>query len=171
MSLLLLFGRGQSVYYSNLTATQDSTSDTDYEYVYGVSVVGSGAVMSGIPRWPARVSSIDASASTSAATVQQAGAAQLSLVQGVNRVQLTVTGYDGWAKGQQVFVTNAQMGWSLAQFWIAGVSMRTLSPTGYREYTLQLNASLPRMSRILAAANNNSGPTLGAAIQGQIGGY
>ena len=95
----------------------------------------------------------------------------MSLVQGVNRIQLTVTGYDGWAKGQQVSVTNVQMGWSAVLFWIVGVSMKTLSPTGYREYTLQLNASLPRMSRILAAANNNSGPTLGAAIQGQIGGY
>ena len=159
-----------TVSYSDLIATQDSTSDTDHEYVYGSTPEGSGFVSNGTPRTPPRYSSVDASASTSAKTTQQVGLAQLSLVQGVNRVQLTVTGYDGWAKGQSLFVTNAQMGWHMVQFWIAGVSMKTLSGTGYREYTLQLNASLPRLSRIIAA-NNNSGPTLGAAIQGQIGGY
>jgi hypothetical protein len=162
---------GGTVPYSNLTVTQDSTSDTDQEYVYGASQAGSGFVSSGIPRWPARVSSMDASTSSNATTVTQSGLSQLSLVQGVNRVQVTVTGYDGWAKGQQIQLTNAQMGWSAVSLWIAGVSMRTLSGTGYREYTLQLNASLPRMSRILAASQNVAGPTLGAAVQGQIGGY
>lgn len=157
--------------YSDFIATQDSTSDADYVYVYGSTVASSGLVSNGTPRTPARYSSMNASASTDATTMQQIGRGQLSLVQGVNRVQLTVTGYDGWAKGQALFISNTQMGWRFSQFWIAGVSMRTLSPTGYREYTLQLNASLPRMSRIVAAANNNNGPTLGAAIQGQIGGY
>src|ERR1035437_1619791 len=178
-----------TVSYSNLTATQDATADTDNMFVYGTSsppprilgdtggtigppaFSGSGIVSAGIPRWPVRYSTIDATTANSPTTMGQAGQAQLLLVQNINRVQVTVTGYDGWTKGQTVYVTNVQMGWSAVRFWIVGVSMRTLSPTGYREYTLQLNASLPRMSRILAAANNNGGPILGAAIQGQIGGY
>ena len=157
--------------YGNLTATQDSTADTDGVYVYGVSAAGSYLWQSGVPRWPKRYSSRDSSTSTTAATAIGAAAAELSMAQNINRVQLVVTGYDGWAKGQSVSLTNSQMGWAATAFWIAGVSMRTLSPAGYREYTLQLNASLPRMSRIMAAAQNNQGPTLGAAIQGQIGGY
>jgi hypothetical protein len=158
-----------TVSYGPLTASFDATADTDQMYVYGNSAAGSGTASLGIPRAPARVSFVDASASTTPATAQTAGLAALAQRQGVTRVQVTVTGWDGWAKGQSVHVTNQILGWSGVTFWIAGVSMRTLSPRGYREYTLQLNASLPRMSRILAASRA-SGPVLGQTIQGQLGG-
>jgi hypothetical protein len=159
-----------TVSYGPMTVTFDATSDTDQMYVYGTTAAGSGTASLGIPRFPARVSSVDASASTTPATAQNAGLAALAQRQGITRVQVTVTGWDGWAKGQYLHITNQILSWVGVTFWIAGVSMRTLSPTGYREYTLQLNASLPRMNRITAAARP-TGPVLGGAIQGQLGGY
>jgi hypothetical protein len=159
-----------TVSYGPATFTIDGTADTDQMFVYGVTFTGSGTVSNGVPRSPVRVSSTDASASTTAATAQTAGLAALSQCQNVTRAQVTVTGWDGWAKGQSVTVTNHLLGWNAVPFWIAGVSMRTLSPTGYREYTLQLNASLPRLSR-LVASSQRSGPVLGAAIQGELGGF
>jgi hypothetical protein len=157
--------------YGEMTVTYDGTSDADSVYVYGVNQTGSGLVSNGIPRSPKRVGSIDSSASDTPATAIAAGQAQLGLVQGVTRLQVTVTGYDGWAKGQSIAVTNNTIGILSVYFWVAGVSMRTLSSTGYREYTLQMNASLPRFSRITSSAIRPGVPILGQAIQGQLGGY
>jgi hypothetical protein len=158
-----------TVSYGPMTVTFDGTADTDKIYVYGVTALGSGLVSAGVPRSPVRYSFVDASESTSAVTARTAGLSALAQRQGVTRAQVTVTGWDGWAKGQSVQVTNQILGWSAVNFWIAGVSMSTLSPTGYRQYTLQLNASLPRMSRISATVRPNY-PTLGQTIMGQLGG-
>jgi hypothetical protein len=159
---------GSSISYS-IVATYDGTSDTDGLYVYGLSTKGSGLVSNGVPRWPMHISSTDASTSTSQNTKTQAGLAALGQRQNIIRAQVTVTGYDGWAKGQQVYVTNAVLGLSSVQFWIMGVSMKVLSSTGYREYTLQLNAGGQRFTRMVAPLRGGRG-YVGGVLMGQIGG-
>jgi hypothetical protein len=116
-----------------------------------------------------RISTTDASASTAASTRYQAGFAELRQRQKIIRAQAIVTGYDGWAKGQQVYVTNAVLGLSNVLFWITGVSMRVLSGTGYREYTLQLNANNLRFTK-LASQLRGKGGYIAGALMGQIGG-
>jgi hypothetical protein len=160
-----------TVNYSGLLTTLDSTQDADRVFVFGSTVEGSGETYLNVPRWPTRSITIDASASTGPVELVAAGNQELGLRQGITRVQVVVTGYDGWLKGQHLTLTNAVLGLSAVTFWITGVSMRVLSGTGYREYTLQLNASLPRFSRISASTQPGQGPSVGGTIQGQIGGY
>lgn len=164
------YDRISTIPYS-ITVTYDATSDTDWVYVYGATgPPASGYSSNGLPRSPRRTVSVDASTAVDQPTRRAAGQAELGRRQNIVRAQAIVTGYDGWAKGQLIYVTNAILGLSLAKFFIAGVSMKALSGTGYREYTLQLNASRPRLSRIVAS-RVSFGPTSGSAVQGQIGGY
>lgn len=154
----------------SITTTYDSTADTDEIYVYGLNDAGSGYVSTGsTPRNPLRVSTTDASTSTAASTRYQAGFAALGQRQGVIRAQAIVTGYDGWTKGQQVYVTNAVLGLDHKLFWIVGVSMRVLSGTGYREYTLQLNVRNLSFSRLAGQLRGPYG-YMADALMGQIGG-
>jgi hypothetical protein len=163
---------GDGINYGPMTVTYDGTSDADTVYIYGNNAAGSGYVSTGIPRWPQRITSVDSSTSTTAATAQVAGLAELSRRQNITRVSLTVQGYDGWAKGQTVYISNVLLGWSSVQCWIMGVSMRVLSGTGYRQYTLQLNAMKPRLSRLVLrrAIGGLPLPVGAQSLQGQIGG-
>jgi hypothetical protein len=153
----------------SMTVTYDETSDADAVRITGITAAGSGLVSNGAPRWPPRYVSLDASTSTTAATKTAAGLAELGRRQNISCATAVVTGYDGWVKGQTVYVTNQPLGWNAVQCWIAGVSMKVLSGTGYREYTLQLNANRPRLSRLISSIKKT--PTVvGAHIAGQIGG-
>jgi hypothetical protein len=155
----------------SVSGSYDGTSDADGVYVTGSNATGSGLVMSGVPRWPNRFVTLDVTTSTTPQMAQSAGLAELGRRQNLSRLSVVVTGYDGWAKGQSVAVTNQALRLNGNQYWIQGVSMKVLSGTGYREYTLQLNSMKPRFSRLVAAFRRGfSSPVLGSSVMGQIGG-
>jgi len=150
-----------SVSYSGLVVTQDSTQDVDAVMVYAADVASSNVWFgrTRIPRPPWHFTSVNASESTTLAQSEAIALTETNIRQNVVRITAVVTGYDGWAKGQYVYLTSVVNALDAIQFWIVGVSMVVLSGTGIREYTLTLNSSLPRVSRIAASGLSSTGDT------------
>lgn len=155
----------------------DGTQDVDAIYVYGGTSAGSGPVyiwqVSSTPaRSPLRWTTIDAPQATTAAAKVAAATVEFQRRQATTAVTIVVTGYDGWAKGQQVFITNGALGYVARPFTITAVDMDVISGTGVRRYTITAGAN-PRRFTIKAKAGiekSNNTPVPGGRIQGVVGG-
>jgi len=117
-------------------------NDVDALYVYGGTGAGSGPIyfwqcnIAGTPRSPLRWAVLDAPQSVDSATKTQAATVEFLRRRVAIAATLTVTGYDGWAKGQLVTVTNAPLGWSAKQLTVSAVDMDVISGKGARRYTI-----------------------------------
>lgn len=125
------------------------TADVDAVYVQGSTPAGSGAFwisqlvglgFSGVgllaPRSPARMVMVQAAQATDAFSAAQAAYVELVRRQGPATITMVVTGFDGWFKGQAIFLTSTVYGWTAKQFVVTSVNMVVLSGTAIRQYTI-----------------------------------
>lgn len=156
----------------------EGAPDVDALYVYGSTPAATGPVYAwqcGItqaPRQPLRWAVLDAPEAVDAATQLNAATVEFQRRQNALRVRITVTGYDGWAKGQLVRVTNRILGWTAKAFTINAVDMEVISGKGDRRYVLTVGSDPVLFTariryahaqwKFLAAGN--------AALRGNIGG-
>lgn len=153
------------------------TQDVDALYVVGSTAAGSGPVYAwqcGIttpPRSPLRWAVLDAPQAKDATTRNSAATVEFARRVGTLTVTLTVTGYDGWAKGQLVKVTNGPLGWVAKQFTINAVDMDVIAGTGTRRYTITAGQDpVLFTSRVRQQHNRKANmPTAGSKVTGGTG--
>jgi hypothetical protein len=140
---------------AKLEPEYDGSGDVDGIAVQGGSGAGSlTALTTAAPRFPFRVAPLDSPGSMDAATAAFVGATELANRQQLVRLKVTVNGdqqhggFDGWAKGQVLSVTNAALGWVNRIFIIQGVDMSFRNGVGLRQYVLTCG-SRPLMKRRL----------------------
>lgn len=158
--------------------TDQGASDVDALWVYGATGLGSGAVYAwqcGIttpPRSPLRWAVLDAPQATTRAGAVQAATVEFQRRQNAITTQLVVTGYDGWAKGQLVTVTNAALGWSARQLTISAVDMSVIAGNGKRRYTITAGSDPVLFTARLKymQAQWKSVAASGTALRGKLGG-
>jgi len=157
--------------------TDQGADDVDALYVYGATPAASGPVYAwqcGIttpPRSPLRWATLDAPETQTAASML--AAAQVEFIRRASSmtITLTVTGWDGWAKGQLLTVTNSVLGWVQRVFTISAVNMRVLTGKGIREYTITAGSDPVLLSQRLRRLHNKSlgMPLRTGALVGAIG--
>lgn len=116
--------------------------DVDALWVNGATPWATGPVyawqcgISTIPRSPLRWATLDAPQATDETGAIQAATVEFQTRQNLVSVSLTITGYNGWAKGQLITVTNSALGWVNRQFTISAVDMTMMSGSGIRQYKI-----------------------------------
>jgi hypothetical protein len=128
-----------SVPAADLTLNDDGGPDIDALMVNGANgpiPVYIWQCRAATPRYPLRWSTLDAPQAVDTPTAIAAATVEFQRRQNMVSVNLVVTGYDGWAKGQLIRITNAVQGWTTKQFTISSVNMATLSGTGIRRWTI-----------------------------------
>lgn len=127
---------------ARVSVQDQGATDVDAIWVYGGTALGSGAVYTWqvgtgtVARSPLRWAVLDAPQSVDAATKLQAATVEFQRRQNALTVTLVVTGYDGWAKGQLITITNGPLGYSAKQLTITAVDMDVIAGTGLRRYTI-----------------------------------
>jgi hypothetical protein len=167
-----------------LTVMDQGAFDVDALYIYGGTTAGSGAIYTwqatagSRPRSPLRWAMLDAPQAVDEATKLQAATVEFQRRQNALAVTLVVSGdsvhggFDGWAKGQLISITNGPLGWSGKQLTISAVDMDVISGNGVRRYTITAGSDPVLFTARLAAAaaryRHKAIP--GVRITGPIGG-
>jgi len=144
-----------------ITITDEGSADVDAVYVYGATAAGSGAVYYnlGYTRSPMRWATVDAPASTDAASKGYAAVQEIQRRQQARTVSLVISGdsshggFDGWAKGQLITITNGPLRLSAATFTINSVDMEMISGMGLRRYTISAGSDPILFTARAAAAH------------------
>jgi hypothetical protein len=161
-----------------LTVKDQGAADVDALMVYGGTGVATGPVYAwqcGVttpPRSPLRWAVLDAPHAQSAAAAIDVATVDFQRRQNVLTVTLIVTGYDGWAKGQLVQITNGPLGWSAKSLTITAVDMDVISGTGVRRYTITAGSDPVLFTARLRAmeAQSQSMALPAGQLVGQVGG-
>ena len=113
---------------------------------------------------------VSAPQAVDATTAMAAASVEFFRRQTAATVTVIVTGYDGWAKGQAISITNAAYRWVAQPFVISSVNMVVLSGTGMRQYTLTCGTDPISFRRRVVAGYGQNKPIAAPRISGTIGG-
>jgi len=162
---------------AGISVVEQGADDVDAIMVYGGTPAGSGPVygyrtFGFTPRSPLRWGTLDAPHATTAAARDAAAKVEFYRRQNQTTVTLVVTGFDGWAKGQLLTITNGPLGWAGKQLTITALDMDVLSGTGIRRYRITAGSDpVLQTSRLASGVGRHAyGPVLGSRITGSIGG-
>lgn len=165
-------GAGQ-IAVDNFGIDFDSSGLANAVYVVGASAAGSGWFTdpTSIAAYGRRERFFNAPDSDTSGKAAQVGAAVLQDQKDpIPRGSFTTESpNDGWRIGQHTAVTSTQHGLSAETMRIARVTVRYLTGTGKRAYTVEIGAPLPTLSALLARSHGAGGGGSGWSTPGGAG--